>query len=313
LENRHMEAVLINLDALKTVSHNERTMHAIFLVAGVAILAYVVASTSVSDVIEAFSLLGAGAAVVAAITILGLAIRAIRLKLLMKSMAYIPFWSMFMIIYETALFSVYSPGKVGEMMKLDMFKKHGVRRAQSASAIIVERAYDLAVVAALSAGVLVTLGINVLVIAASCLAAIAVAAFLYRSGAFGGLFRTVVDSMKMLLNVKIAAAMLALTLLLWLVDTSALYFVLRALGHDVRFDVLVPVYFASVIVGLVSMIPGGLGSMDFTFSYGLAATAGVPAADAMATVLAPRIITFLVCLVGSALYFIDMKAAIVDG
>lgn len=298
---------------LKALSQNERAIHAAFLLVGLVILAYVIATISVPDILDAFSVLGAGAAVIAAIVVIGLAIRAVRLKLLVGKMADVPLGSMFMIVFETALFSAYSPGKTGELTKLDMLKRHGIRRAQSMSAIVVERAYDLAVVAALSAGVLATLGINMIAIAAACAVAAIVAAALYKSGAFGGVLATVVDSMRTFMDARTVLATLALTLVLWLVDTSALYFVLNVLGYSVQFDVLVPVYFASIIVGLLSLIPGGLGSMDFSFSYGLGAVAGVPAADAITAILAPRIVTFMVCLIGSVLYFVEIKAAMKDG
>jgi len=295
------------------VSRNERAIHVAFLLAGIAILAYVLTTISIADIISAFGVLGPNALVLAAILILVLAIRAFRIKLLMKKIADVSFLNVFKIVFETALFSIYSPGKAGELTKLDLLKKHGISRIQSMSAIVVERSYDLVVVTALSAGVLVSLGVNILFIIVAGLAAVALAAALYKSGMHDGWFTNLFGSMKMFLDVKTVAIMLSLTVVLWLADAAMPYFVLRVLGYDVRLDILIPVYFASTIIGLISMIPGGLGSSDFSFSYALTAMAGVPGAAAIAAILASRILTFLVCLVGSVMYFVEMKGVIRNG
>jgi uncharacterized membrane protein YbhN (UPF0104 family) len=313
LANECKEAVRIAFDTVKTITKNERAIHVAFLLAGIAILAYVLTTISIADIISAFSMLGYSMVILAVILILVLAIRSLRLKLLMKRLADVSFFNVFKIVFETALFAIYSPGKAGEVTKLDLFKKYGISRTQSMSAIIVERAYDLVVVTVLSAGMLISLGVNMLFVLVAGTAAVVLAAALYKSNVFGGLLTKMFDSMKMFLNVKAVAIMLALTIVMWLADASAMYFVLRMLGHDVRLDILVPVYFASTIIGLISMIPGGLGASEFSFSYALTAMAGVPAADAMATMLASRIVTFLVCLVGSVLYFIEMRGVIRNG
>lgn len=313
MANECNEAVRIAFDAVKAITKNERAIHVAFLLAGIAILAYVLTTISIADIISAFSMLGSSMGILAVILILVLALRSFRLKLLMKRLADVPFFDVFKIVFETALFSIYSPGKTGEVTKLDLFKKYGISRTQSMSAIIVERAYDLVVVTVLSAGMLISLGVDMLFVLVGGTAAVVLAAALYKSNVFGGLFTKMFDSMKMFLNVKSVATMLVLTIVLWLADASAMYFVLRMLGHDVRLDILVPVYFASTIIGLVSMIPGGLGASEFSFSYALTAMAGVPAADAMATMLASRVVTFLVCSVGSVLYFVEMRGVIRNG
>lgn len=57
----------------------------------------------------------------------------------------------------------------------------------------------------------------------------------------------------------------------WITSVILIYSIIRILGTKVTFTHIFPIYVTSCAVGIISMIPGGLGTFDLTFIMGLGA------------------------------------------
>lgn len=294
---------MVDIKSLIDIIKNERAIHTIFLIAGIALFGYILLSIRISDIVNAFSILGFNILILCLMFIVVLAIKSIRFKFLLKRIADVPFFSVFKIIFETTLFVIYSPGKMGEITKLDLFKKHGIKRTDSLAAIIVERVSDLTMTILFSLGILFSFGLNLVPVILLIFFGIISLAVVYRSNIFKGLIQRVIKSIKMFGGKKTILMLFILTPILWLSDAFIPYFVLKSLGYNINFQAIVPLYFASTIIGLISIIPGGLGSMDLSFSYLLSNLAGVLKSDAIITIMISRIVAFIACFTGSVLYF----------
>lgn len=292
------------------ISKNDKLVQAIFIVAGVVLFGYVLSSITLTDMYNTFNTMGVNVLLIITVLAFEVIVSSLRMKELMRRAYDVPLPSIMRIMFETTLFAVYSPGKLGELMKLDLFKSKGVKRAYCLASVIVSRAFDLVVVLLMSLGALLSLGVSAtqvaLLVAAAALALVAAFA-LHRFGVLKGFFSGVMQSFRTLLSVRSVVAVSVLTAALWAADASLPYIVLRTLGHDVDFFQIATIYFASVIIGVVSMIPGGLGASDFSFSYGMNRLLGVPEADAVSSIVMLRIITFVFFSIGGLMYFKHMK------
>lgn len=298
-----MVAIKLQINLIK----NERTVHLIFFIIGISLFAYILLNIKVVDIVSAFNILGLNVFILCLIMLVVLVIKSIRFKLLLNRIGDLSFFSVFKIVFETTLFVVYSPGKAGEVTKLDLFKKHGIRRTDSLAAIIVERVSDLSVVVLFSTGILFSLNLNLYPIILLMVLGVVSLAILYKLNISKGIIRRVTSSIKRFGDRKTILMLCILTPILWLTDASILYFTLRLLGYGVGFQTIVPLYFASSLVGLISMIPGGLGSLDLSFSYLLSSLAGVLKSDAIITIMIARIVAFIVCFAGAILYFKEFR------
>lgn len=286
---------------------NERAVHTLFLIAGIVLLAYILLSIKVSDIVKAFNVLGFNILILCLIVLIVLVIKSIRFKFLLKKVGDLSFLDVFKVVFETTLYVVYSPGKTGEVMKLDLFKMHGIRRADSFAAIIVERISDLVMVLLFSLGILFSFSLNLYPIILVMIAGIVSVIVLYKSNIFKGVIGQVLKSIKKFGDKKTILMLCILTPLLWLADAFIPYFTLKLLGYDISFQTIASLYFVSTIIGLISMIPGGLGSMDFSFSYAASSLLGILRSDAIITMMISRIVVFIVCFGGSIMYFKEFR------
>jgi uncharacterized membrane protein YbhN (UPF0104 family) len=168
----------------------------------------------------------------------------------------------------------------------------------------------------MSLGALFLLGVSATQLAVLVMAAVlaVVAVFVARRfGVFKGFASGMVQSFRTLLSVRSVVVVFLLTAVLWAADASMPYIIFRTLGYDVDFFQVATIYFASAIIGLVSMIPGGLGASDFSFAYGMNRLLGVAEADAVSAIVMLRMITFVVFSVGCLMYFKHMKDAVPGG
>jgi len=225
----------------------------------------------------------------------------------LKKVADVSLLSVFKIVFKTTLFVVYSPGKTGELMKLDLFKKYGIRRTDSLAAIIIERISDLFMVTLFSIGLLFSFSLNLYPLILLIVGGVVSLTVLYKLNVLKGSVGRVLRSIKRFGDGKTILMLCIFTPLLWLTDAIIPYFTLKLLGYNVAFQTVASLYFASILIGLVSMIPGGLGSLDFSFSYALSNWVGVLRSDAIITIMISRIVAFIVCFAGTILYFKEFR------
>jgi len=298
---------VIKIKTLINFIKNEKLIKSIFLVLGIFFFAYVLLNVKIEDIVYSFKFLGFNILILCFIVVIELVIKSIRFKFLLSKIANVSFKDIFKIIFETTLFVVYSPGRLGDIMKLDLLKKHDVKRTDSLAALIIERISDLIVVILFSLGILFSFQINIYPIIILFIIIFVSLIILYKLNIFKNIIGQVFSAMKKITDKKIILMLILITPILWLVDVSIPYYTLKLLGYNIEFQTVLFLYYTSTIVGLISMIPGGLGSLDFSFSYMLSNLTNVLKKDAIITIMISRIVVFIVCFSGIPLYFKDFK------
>lgn len=91
----------------------------------------------------------------------------------------------------------------------------------------------------------------------------------------------------------------------WATTVALMYLILVLLGVKLGFYKFLPVYIASAVIGILSMIPGGVGTFDLTFITGLEGL-GVPVTQSLIIILLYRISYYIVpAVIGILLYMRD--------
>lgn len=210
-----------------------------------------------------------------------------------------------------------TPGKAGEMVRGLFLKRHGVPFPTTLAAFLAERVSDLAAVLALCAAGLLAgryalAGEIAIALTGLGLAFLAFPPLLapFRrlaptTGRLGALVTrafALLDQLHACFSPVPLLAGFALSLLAWAAEGYALHLLLDAAGSPITLGQAQFAYAASLLVGALTMLPGGLGGTEVTLA-GLLGAAGVPAATAGAVTIAIRLFTlwFAVALGAAAL------------
>lgn len=252
------------------------------LVAAAAALLYV-ALASWSDVGQVVAVMRAfpagGAAVVGVLVASGLALRALRWHYYTRVLALgIPAAPSLLAFVAGFAFTA-TPGKAGEVVKSFLLKRRfGVRVAHTAGTLVVERVTDLLAVL-LIAVVGLERGVGAGWVLASGALAVALAIALLLSermqrsilglaARLPGVRRVasrlpaLLDSSRSLMSPGRLGIGLALATAAWSCEALALEVVLRALGSDVPRSGAFFAFAAATLLGVLSMLPGGLGGFE---------------------------------------------------
>ncbi len=288
----------------------------LLLAIGILIFLVMLSRVNIADIGTAISAAGIYIIPLSLIIIFEILLKSFRLQLLMSSRYKIPLLKLFRIVLETTFISVYTPGRMGEVVKLQLLKEfHGMERRYTLSYLIIERALDLAVIAMLSAGVLFYLGLMqnlayailaVFILAAS--AWIAYRKFEKLRNTIGSTIRNLKETTFSLSLVAAAA----LTPIIWLIEVLVPFILISILGAEIDFFTLASIYFASSLIGLISLIPGGVGTMDLSFYFLLSSMAGIDYGLALIVAAITRIVNLLVALLGFHIYMKDIRKPRLD-
>ena len=91
----------------------------------------------------------------------------------------------------------------------------------------------------------------------------------------------------------------------WATTVALIYLILVLTGASIGFYKFLPVYIASAVIGILSMVPGGVGTFDLTFITGLEGL-GVPVSQSLIVILLYRISYYIVpAAIGILLYMRD--------
>ena len=202
-----------------------------------------------------------------------------------------------------------TPGKTGELIKsLIMKKKFNISRSRTVPIIFLERFYDIIgalVVAILGITTLGTEFIPIIIIASALLLLIffiihskkmfsLLIRFLNRISFFSKFVTPVEDSQNILKKSslgKIALVSSSLTILYRLIESFAIYLILLGFGIDViDYIEVVAIYATSIILGNLSLIPGGLGVTEGTLA-GLFSFSGIELSTAIVLAIVIRLFT----------------------
>jgi len=92
----------------------------------------------------------------------------------------------------------------------------------------------------------------------------------------------------------------------WLLDGYMFYYALQAVGADVNFFAVLGFFALSLIVGLASFLPGGLGSFEAAMALLLSYT-GVEYSLALAGVLLSRLFFVWLIVIGGLISSLTIK------
>lgn len=228
-------------------------------------------------------------------------------------------------IFVASLSMLITPGKVGDVLKSYLLKKKfGYPKRRTLPTVIMERVSDLPSLALLSvAGVYTVYPDTRLVVLPFAI----LAAFLFavRSRAFFSGVISVNSRFARLkkhnqrisalyANMRIAASWKNIVvggligMAGWIVEGLILYGLLLGLGVKVNVFLSISIYIISVIAGVISLIPGGLGASEASL-FGLLALSGVSRPDALAATILFRALTLWMSLAAGsvALSYVERK------
>ena len=245
------------------------------------------------------------AAAVAALVVLGLALRALRWHYYTRALGLgIPVAPSLLAFVASFAFTA-TPGKAGEIVKSFLLRhRFGARVAHTAGALVVERVTDLLAVLLLAVvGLELGAGLG-WVLAVGALVVATATAFLASERLQGAILRlaarvpgvgratarlpVLLDSSRSLLTPGRLGAGVALAVAAWSCEALALEVVLDALGADVPRSGAFFAFAAATLLGVLSMLPGGLGGFEASMVL-ILGELEVPSSTAVAATLLFRL------------------------
>ena len=231
-----------------------------------------------------------------------------RWVLLLKNLKYsLPHKENFPIFLSGFALSV-TPGKVGELLKSQLLKeKFDLPIKISAPVILIERFYNAIGIIIISIfGILVFDFSGIIILITTCL--LILIFFILRSerlfhifiqkiskisflSKFSNSFMNSYDVIKESTRPKIFIISSILSAIYWIFESIAVYFILKSFGIDLLsiFDVI-PTYATSIILGVASFIPAGLGVSESTL-IGLLSLQGLTISTAVSLTIFIRLLT----------------------
>ncbi|MGM8227437.1 lysylphosphatidylglycerol synthase transmembrane domain-containing protein [Cellvibrio sp. ARAG 10.3] len=206
--------------------------------------------------------------------------------LLWRAQCTIPFWEGYLCYLSGFAFTA-SPGKVGELVRVRYLLNHNVHPSVTISAFIYERALDLLVV--LLIGSLVALVFDFFVWIAISIVLIIVAIifvvryphflrmivfFLRRFGfkrlsILMRLFTKGIRGISRWLTFKDLAVSLILGATAWLIVSLSFVWLLNHIGEGLPIYTAISIYPVAMLVGALSMLPGGIGTTEAAITFQL--------------------------------------------
>ena len=102
-------------------------------------------------------------------------------------------------------------------------------------------------------------------------------------------------------------AIIGVAILEWVTNIILIYIILRLMGTKVIFVRILPIYITSAVIGMISLIPGGVGTFDLAFITGVEGL-GVPVTEALIVILLYRISYYIIpVIIGMVLYGYDFS------
>ena len=204
----------------------------------------------------------------------------LRWNLLLKNSAIdIPLKDNFMIFISGFALGV-TPGKVGELIKAQLLKnKFNIPRSKTAPLVIVERFYDFFAIAIIS-----LFGILVFEYSIYIFTILAIGIIIFLTITFSEKlflkFLQKIEKIKFLRNFsselpksftiiqkstrgKIFPLSIILSVIFWILDSIIAYLTLLSFGIDIiDYFVLMSIYTSSIILGVISFLPLGIGVVE---------------------------------------------------
>ena len=212
------------------------------------------------------------------------------------------------IIYLASLSLSITPGQIGEAIKSEFLKKQfKIPRSKTLPIIFIEKFYDLmgVLIASIigvwyfeggsyliSIGIVLLVLIFVLILSRSIFEKVLL--LICKIKFFSKYQKNFLESYNVLRNslkIKIALKSGILSIIFWVIQGGAVYFILLALGiNELNFLIATSANAISVLIGALSFVPGGLGVTEASMG-GLLSLQGIEISFALITAVIIRIFT----------------------
>jgi uncharacterized membrane protein YbhN (UPF0104 family) len=198
------------------------------------------------------------------------------------------------IIYLSGFAFTASPGKSGELMRATHLSRLHVKFNYTLACFLSERFLDVIIVLSLSAYAIVIITDNSIflflpLILLALLFSLNPLLSMQWISQYTKKVELITDSLP-LWKVNVTFRSTILTVIAWSAQGVVLYLFLAALGEDISLLTAVSIYCLSLLIGAVSLIPGGLGATELGMSW-LLTQAGIPSDMALIAALLTRTLT----------------------
>ena len=231
-----------------------------------------------------------------------------RWVLLLRNLNYnLPHKKNFQIFLSGFALSV-TPGKVGELLKSQLLKdSFGIPRKITAPVILVERLYNaVGIVTVSSFGIWFFDFSGIVILITTCILVVIFVSLRIKKlfliliqkiskikflSKFSDSFSDSYDVVNTSIKPKIFIISSLLSVVYWILESIAVYFILRSFGIDfLELYNVIPAYATSIILGVVSFMPAGLGVVEGTL-VGLLSIQGLAISAAITLTIFIRIFT----------------------
>ena len=231
-----------------------------------------------------------------------------RWVLLLRNLNYnLPHKKNFQIFLSGFALSV-TPGKVGELLKSQLLKdSFGIPRKITAPVILVERLYNaVGIVTVSSFGIWFFDFSGIVILITTCILVVIFVSLRIKKlfliliqkiskikflSKFSDSFSDSYDVVNTSIKPKIFIISSLLSVVYWILESIAVYFILRSFGIDfLELYNVIPAYATSIILGVASLMPAGLGVVEGTL-VGLLSIQGLAISTAITLTIFIRIFT----------------------
>ena len=231
-----------------------------------------------------------------------------RWVLLLRNLNYnLPHKKNFQIFLSGFALSV-TPGKVGELLKSQLLKdSFGIPRKITAPVILVERLYNaVGIVIVSSFGIWFFDFSGIVILITTCILVVIFVSLRIKKlfliliqkiskikflSKFSDSFSDSYDVVNTSIKPKIFIISSLLSAVYWILESIVVYFVLRSFGIDfLELYNVIPAYATSIILGVASLMPAGLGVVEGTL-VGLLSIQGLTVSTAIVLTIFIRIFT----------------------
>ncbi|MBI5636216.1 flippase-like domain-containing protein [Candidatus Micrarchaeota archaeon] len=231
-----------------------------------------------------------------AVTLLAMGARTYRWKFLLDERRKLGFWQVFAVQCAGIAASNFSPGKALEAVKVIPLKKNGFSYDFGLLTVFWERAFDVLLI--ISFAFLAFPFLNETIkLAILALFALLIAVMLLMLRHFHKVLRVLSRISFLSILKKVEAhnfrkttllAVFFSSIVIWLLDFTSIYLAFSSIGVNFDFLHLASTFSASVLIGLLSFLPGGIGSTEGAWALLL----GTEASIVLTAVFLARLTTF---------------------
>lgn len=247
-----------------------------------------------------------GIAIALGLSLINLGMRFLRWQYFLRTLGYVIPWASSLRIYLAGFSLTTTPGKTGEALRGVFLKDHGVPFRKTFGAFLAERTSDLLSVAIISSSGLWIYPETrpILLIVGSMIGFIFFAlqkdSWIRRlEKAFRKIlpdswlpnvefFLETIHSFRSCFTLKVLGTTLIFGVLAWGAEAMALLYIVHLLGFDISVMTALFIYGFSLVIGGITLLPGGLGGAELTMLQ-LLMQQNIPSSVAVAATLVIRL------------------------